>query len=119
MSPEPAVILVTGGTGLIGKAIEYTIQNEPEGSRFGKRPGETWIFAGVGEGDLKYVIFSCTYCIVLKRVFQRSGRHAEALRKVQTNSCHPFSRPRYGSLITFCIVTDCTLIPQSVVYSRT
>ena len=66
MSPEPAVILVTGGTGLIGKAIEYTIQNEPEGSRFGKRPGETWIFAGVGEGDLKYVIFSCTYCIVLK-----------------------------------------------------
>lgn len=48
------VILVTGGTGLVGKAIEYVIENEPAGSRFGKRPNEKWIFASSSEGDLRY-----------------------------------------------------------------
>lgn len=47
------VILVTGGTGLVGQAIKYVIENEPEGSRFGKKPGETWIFASSSEGDLR------------------------------------------------------------------
>jgi hypothetical protein len=47
------VVLVTGGTGLVGKAIEHIIQTEPEGSRFGKKPGETWIFAGSSEADLR------------------------------------------------------------------
>ncbi|KAL4247556.1 NAD(P)-dependent epimerase/dehydratase family protein [Abortiporus biennis] len=47
------VILVTGGTGLVGKAIQYVIETEPEGSRFGKKPGEQWIFASSSEGDLR------------------------------------------------------------------
>jgi len=47
------IVLVTGGTGLVGKAIEHIINTEPEGSRFGKKPGETWIFAGSKDGDLK------------------------------------------------------------------
>ncbi|KAF8830266.1 hypothetical protein HHX47_DHR2000716 [Lentinula edodes] len=47
------VILVTGGTGLVGKAIEYVIENEPAGSRFGKRPNEKWIFASSSEADLR------------------------------------------------------------------
>jgi len=47
------VVLVTGGTGLVGQAIKHVIQSEPEGSRFGKRPGETWIFASSAEGDLR------------------------------------------------------------------
>lgn len=47
------VILVTGGTGLVGKAIEHIINTEPEGSRFGKKTGETWIFASSSEGDLR------------------------------------------------------------------
>ena len=47
------VILVTGGSGLVGKAIEHVINTEPEGSRFGKKPGETWIFASSKDGDLK------------------------------------------------------------------
>jgi hypothetical protein len=47
------VVLVTGGTGLVGKAIEHIIQTEPEGSRFGKKPGETWIFASSSEADLR------------------------------------------------------------------
>jgi len=49
----PAVVLVTGGTGLVGKAIEYVIEHEPEGSRFGKRPGEKWIFASSRDADLR------------------------------------------------------------------
>ncbi|EKM56735.1 uncharacterized protein PHACADRAFT_254031 [Phanerochaete carnosa HHB-10118-sp] len=49
----PDVILVTGGTGLVGRGIKWVIENEPEGSRFGKRPGETWIFASSSEADLK------------------------------------------------------------------
>ncbi|KAI0080429.1 NAD(P)-binding protein [Panus rudis PR-1116 ss-1] len=48
-----SVILVTGGTGLVGKAIQHVIETEPEGSRFGKRPGEKWIFASSSEGDLR------------------------------------------------------------------
>ena len=47
------IILVTGGSGLVGKAIEHVINTEPEGSRFGKKPGETWIFASSKDGDLK------------------------------------------------------------------
>ncbi|KAF9523795.1 NAD dependent epimerase/dehydratase family-domain-containing protein [Crepidotus variabilis] len=47
------VVLVTGGSGLVGKAIEHVINTEPESSRFGKRPGEKWVFANSTEGDLK------------------------------------------------------------------
>ncbi|ELU39514.1 GDP-L-fucose synthetase [Rhizoctonia solani AG-1 IA] len=47
------VILVTGGSGLVGAAIKYIIETEPEGSRFGKRPGEKWVFASSSEGDLR------------------------------------------------------------------
>jgi len=52
----PSVILVTGGTGLVGKAIQYVIETEPAGSRFGKRPNETWVFASSSEGDLRDTI---------------------------------------------------------------
>ncbi|KAG5735068.1 GDP-L-fucose synthase, partial [Termitomyces sp. T112] len=48
-----AVVLVTGGTGLVGKAIQHIIETEPVGSRFGKREGETWVFASSKEGDLR------------------------------------------------------------------
>lgn len=50
------VILVTGGTGLVGKAIQHIIETEPAGSRFGKRPGEKWVFASSAEGDLRYML---------------------------------------------------------------
>jgi len=52
----PAVILVTGGTGLVGKAIEHVINTEPENSRFGKKTGETWVFASSKEGDLRWAV---------------------------------------------------------------
>ena len=49
-----SVILVTGGTGLVGSAIKHVIETEPVGSRFGKREGETWIFASSKDGNLMY-----------------------------------------------------------------
>jgi len=49
----PAVILVTGGSGLVGQGIKYIIETEPVGSKYGKREGETWIFAGSKDADLK------------------------------------------------------------------
>ncbi|KAE9389283.1 epimerase-domain-containing protein [Gymnopus androsaceus JB14] len=48
-----SIVLVTGGSGLVGKAIEYVIATEPIGSRFGKKEGETWIFAKSSEADLR------------------------------------------------------------------
>ncbi|KZT22952.1 epimerase-domain-containing protein [Neolentinus lepideus HHB14362 ss-1] len=47
------IILVTGGTGLVGKGIQYIIETEPEGSKFGKKAGEKWIFASSSEADLR------------------------------------------------------------------
>ncbi|KAG8980676.1 hypothetical protein FRB90_007549 [Tulasnella sp. 427] len=48
-----SVILVTGGSGLVGQAIKYVIETEEVGSKFGKREGETWVFATSKDGDLK------------------------------------------------------------------
>lgn len=50
-----SVILVTGGSGLVGQGIKYIIETEPVGSKFGKREGETWVFATSKDGDLKCV----------------------------------------------------------------
>ena len=51
------IVLVTGGTGLVGKAIQHIIDTEPEGSRFGKLLDETWIFANSSEADLRCDFF--------------------------------------------------------------
>ncbi len=40
-------ILVTGGSGLVGKGVEWVIANEQN------KPGdETWVFAGSKDADL-------------------------------------------------------------------
>ncbi|GAA5881103.1 hypothetical protein JCM1840_007102, partial [Sporobolomyces johnsonii] len=50
----PNVILVTGGTGLVGTAIDYTIQHEAVGSRFGKfAEDDKWIYLSSKDGDLR------------------------------------------------------------------
>lgn len=43
---EKQVILVTGGTGLVGSAIKYVVENGE------KREGEEWIFASSKDADL-------------------------------------------------------------------
>jgi GDP-L-fucose synthase len=40
------VILVTGGTGLVGKAVEYISKAESQ-------PGERWVFVGSKDADLQ------------------------------------------------------------------
>ncbi|GAA5846717.1 hypothetical protein JCM3766R1_002891 [Sporobolomyces carnicolor] len=50
----PNVILVTGGTGLVGSAIEHTIKHEAVGSRFGKfDQDDEWVFLSSKDGDLR------------------------------------------------------------------
>jgi uncharacterized protein YbjT (DUF2867 family) len=49
-----AVVLVTGGSGLVGSAIAEIVRTEPRGSRFGARDGEQWVFVGSKDADLRY-----------------------------------------------------------------
>ncbi|XP_039750759.1 GDP-L-fucose synthase [Pararge aegeria] len=50
MSGESSTILVTGGSGLVGQAIKYVIDEEQES---GSGDGETWIFCGSKDADLR------------------------------------------------------------------
>jgi GDP-L-fucose synthase len=43
---KPTVVLVTGGTGLVGKAIEEVVNQSKDSS-------ETWYFASSKDGDLR------------------------------------------------------------------
>lgn len=47
-SGEKKVILVTGGTGLVGSAIRMVIEQEKA-----KRTNEHWVFLDVKDGDLR------------------------------------------------------------------
>ncbi|KAI5476648.1 hypothetical protein MNV49_007426 [Pseudohyphozyma bogoriensis] len=50
----PNVVLVTGGSGLVGSALKYVIENEPVGSRYGKATeDEQWIFLSSKDGDIR------------------------------------------------------------------
>lgn len=48
---EEKVILVTGGSGLVGKAIDAVVSAD-------SRPDEKWIFVGSKDADLWFV-FIC------------------------------------------------------------
>lgn len=99
----PAVVLVTGGTGLVGKAIEYVIENEPEGSRFGKRSGEKWIFASSRDADLRYSPNlsrargggSC----LCRSYEQGSPTDFAALRKASAYACYSLGSTWYVYLV--------------------
>lgn len=54
-----SVVLVTGGTGLVGYAIQHVIDTEPVGSRFGRQEGEAWYFLSSKDADLRSVSFLC------------------------------------------------------------
>ena len=64
-----SVVLVTGGTGLVGFAISHVIQTEPVGSRFGRREGEEWVFIGSSDADLRFV-FRCSFSGTLGLLLQ-------------------------------------------------
>ena len=44
-SLQEKIVLVTGGSGLVGKALERVIQNEKPGD-------ENWVFLSSKDGDL-------------------------------------------------------------------
>lgn len=44
-------VLVTGGSGLVGSAVRYVVENEK--GRFGGSEGEEWIFVRSSECDLR------------------------------------------------------------------
>lgn len=52
MQPQEKVILVTGGSGLVGKAIEWVLENETN-PRFARQAEERWIFLTSKDGDLR------------------------------------------------------------------
>lgn len=47
-SSPSSVVLVTGGTGLVGSAIRELIQQE-------SLPGEKWVFLSSKDCDLRYI----------------------------------------------------------------
>jgi radical SAM superfamily enzyme YgiQ (UPF0313 family) len=51
MSTDKKVIMVTGGTGLVGHAIQTVVKEE-------RRDDEEWIFVGFKDADLRY---NCMY----------------------------------------------------------
>lgn len=46
------VILVTGGGGLVGRAVDHVVNNGAD-RKFSKQDGETWIFLTSKDGDLR------------------------------------------------------------------
>ena len=60
MSAAQKVILVTGGTGLVGKALEKIVETEE------KRADENWVFLSSKDGDLRYVQYKLTVVLTLK-----------------------------------------------------
>lgn len=45
-------IIVTGGSGMVGQAVKWVIENETD-PRFGGRNNEEWVFLGSKDGNLK------------------------------------------------------------------
>jgi UDP-glucose 4-epimerase len=53
-TPTHDVILVTGATGLVGKAIEHIVTTSQDPA-FAKRKNETWVFVSSKDADLTWV----------------------------------------------------------------
>jgi hypothetical protein len=50
-----SVIIVSGGSGLVGRGIQWALENAKE-EQFRKRKNEQWIFLSSADGDLRYHI---------------------------------------------------------------
>lgn len=51
-SSANTIVLVTGGSGLVGQALQHVIGNDRD-PRFGGRSDEQWVFLGSKDGDLR------------------------------------------------------------------
>lgn len=75
-----SVILVTGGTGLVGEALKWVIEND-KSERFGKKEGETWVFLSSKDGDLRYnkIIFFFSFFQLAEPLNYRKEQDVKAI----------------------------------------
>jgi len=117
MATKERVVLVTGGTGLVGKGIETYISKN-------KRQGEKWVFLGSKDGDLRkkedvVAIFERvkpTHVIHLGAavggLFMNMRRKVEMYRdNIAINDnvlscCHEFKVEKCVSCLSTCIFPD-------------
>ena len=50
------VILVTGGSGLVGQAIQFVLSDPKSDPAFRAQADETWHFINSKEADLRYLL---------------------------------------------------------------
>ncbi|GJJ09823.1 hypothetical protein Clacol_004047 [Clathrus columnatus] len=110
-------VLVTGGSGLVGKAIETVIKTESVGSRFGKRQGEEWIFVNSKEADLKdlkstealFEKYKPTHVIHLAALAFLHDNLAINTNVLQTS--HKFQVKKLISCLSTCVFPDKVTYP--------
>lgn len=73
---DQSVVIVTGGSGLVGQAVKYIVEHE--NGRFGTLPNEKWIFLTSKDGDLRF-----TLCII-KLSPQSNNRSFEETKAIFT-----------------------------------
>lgn len=62
MNGDRSVILVTGGSGLVGQAIKAVVEQECQNASVDK---DNWIFCSSKDADLRYagkIVFINTFC---------------------------------------------------------
>ncbi|KAI9144060.1 hypothetical protein BKA69DRAFT_1149877 [Paraphysoderma sedebokerense] len=127
-STTKPVVLVTGGTGLVGKAIQHVIETSTD-PRFGKKENEQWVFLNSKEGDLRYPVatkniftkYKPTHVIHLAALvgglFKNMKYQADFLRDnlmINQNvihSCFEFKVQKLVSCLSTCIFPDKTTYP--------
>ena len=72
---EDVTVLVTGGTGLVGKGIEAAVAKEGVG-------GERWVYLSSKDGDLR-CIYDCG--TLHERARRYTGTHAQT--ETHTHNC--------------------------------
>jgi GDP-L-fucose synthase len=121
-SAEPVIVLVTGGTGLVGKAIEDVVNASPV-------PNESWIYLSSREGDLRdreatraiFLKYKPTHVIHLAALvgglFRNMKQKVEFYREnmlINDNvmeCCREFGIQKLVSCLSTCIFPDKTSYP--------
>ncbi|KAK3387985.1 hypothetical protein B0H63DRAFT_431970 [Podospora didyma] len=125
-------ILVTGGSGLVGRALQWAISEssfEEEDARFQKRPNEKWTFLTSADGDLRDLtatraIFTrCRPHVVIHLAARVGGVFANMAHQADFFSdnldmnqnvlrvCHEFDVGKVISCLSTCIFPNATTYP--------
>jgi GDP-L-fucose synthase len=125
---QKKIVLVTGGSGLVGQAVQFTINSEKE-PPFGKSESEEWIFLTSKDGDLRkmeatkniFEKYRPTHVLHLAAMvgglFRNMKHKAEMYRdNVLINDnvihcAHEFKVQKVVSCLSTCIFPDETTYP--------